>query len=105
MNYKNTLEEIKKEMRIRAITDELLAEQIKMPKEKLKRKLDGIDVIEVDELVDILSYLELSVNRVTEIYEKYKKQEMPTGRKISIVVNVPPVSEAKVSPRKLVYLK
>ena len=65
----------KKEMRIRAITDELLAEQIKMPKEKLKRKLDGIDVIEVDELVDILSYLELSVNRVTEIYEKYKKQE------------------------------
>ena len=69
------LEEIKKEMRIRAITDELLAEQIKMPKEKLKRKLDGIDVIEVDELVDILSYLELSVNRVTEIYEKYKKQE------------------------------
>ena len=41
MNYKNTLEEIKKEMRIRAITDELLAEQIKMPKEKLKRKLDG----------------------------------------------------------------
>ncbi|HJJ15058.1 MAG TPA: hypothetical protein OIM60_01250 [Clostridiaceae bacterium] len=75
MNYKNTLEEIKKEMRIRAITDELLAEQIKMPKEKLKRKLDGIDVIEVDELVDILSYLELSVNRVTEIYEKYKKQE------------------------------
>ena len=32
MNYKNTLEEIKKEMRIRAITDELLAEQIKMPK-------------------------------------------------------------------------
>ena len=74
MNYKNTLEEIKKEMRIRAITDELLAEQIKMPKEKLKRKLDGIDVIEVDELVDILS-LELSVNRVTEIYEKYKKQE------------------------------
>ena len=71
MNYKNTLEEIKKEMRIRAITDELLAEQIKMPKEKLKRKLDGIDVIEVDELVDILSYLELSVNRVTEIYEKY----------------------------------
>ena len=73
MNYKNTLEE--KEMRIRAITDELLAEQIKMPKEKLKRKLDGIDVIEVDELVDILSYLELSVNRVTEIYEKYKKQE------------------------------
>ena len=73
MNYKNTLEEIKKEMRIRAITDELLAEQIKMPKEKLKRKLDGIDVIEVDELVDILSYLELSVNRVTEIYEKYKK--------------------------------
>ena len=65
MNYKNTLEEIKKEMRIRAITDELLAEQIKMPKEKLKRKLDGIDVIEVDELVDILSYLELSVNRVT----------------------------------------
>ena len=68
MNYKNTLEEIKKEMRIRAITDELLAEQIKMPKEKLKRKLDGIDVIEVDELVDILSYLELSVNRVTEIY-------------------------------------
>ena len=28
----------------------LLAEQIKMPKEKLKRKLDGIDVIEVDEL-------------------------------------------------------
>lgn len=75
MNYKNTLEEIKKEMRIRAMTDELLAEQIKMPKEKLKRKLDGIDVIEVDELVDILSYLELSVNRVTEIYEKYKKQE------------------------------
>ena len=75
MNYKNTLEEIKKEMRIRSITDELLAEQIKMPKEKLKRKLDGIDVIEVDELVDILSYLELSVNRVTEIYEKYKKQE------------------------------
>ena len=75
MNYKNTLEEIKKEMRIRAITDELLAEQIKMPKEKLKRKLDGIDVIEVEELVDILSYLELSVNRVTEIYEKYKKQE------------------------------
>ena len=75
MNYKNTLEEIKKEMRIRAITDELLAEQIKMPKEKLKRKLDGIDVIEVDELVDILSYLELSVNIVTEIYEKYKKQE------------------------------
>ena len=75
MNYKSTLEEIKKEMRIRAITDELLAEQIKMPKEKLKRKLDGIDVIEVDELVDILSYLELSVNRVTEIYEKYKKQE------------------------------
>lgn len=75
MNYKNTLEEIKKEMRIRAITDELLAEQIKMPKEKLKRKLDGIDVIEVDELVDILSYLELSVNRVTEICEKYKKQE------------------------------
>lgn len=75
MNYKNTLEEIKKEMRIRAITDELLAEQIKMPKEKFKRKLDGIDVIEVDELVDILSYLELSVNRVTEIYEKYKKQE------------------------------
>lgn len=75
MNYKNTLEEIKKKMRIRAITDELLAEQIKMPKEKLKRKLDGIDVIEVDELVDILSYLELSVNRVTEIYEKYKKQE------------------------------
>ena len=75
MNYKNTLEEIKKEMRIRALTDELLAEQIKMPKEKLKRKLDGIDVIEVDELVDILSYLELSVNRVTEIYEKYKKQE------------------------------
>ena len=75
MNYKNTLEEIKKEMRIRAITDELLAEQIKMPKEKLKRKLDGIDVIEVDERVDILSYLELSVNRVTEIYEKYKKQE------------------------------
>ena len=75
MNYKNTLEEIKKEMRIRAITDELLAEQIKMPKEKLKRKLDGIDVIEVDELVDILSYLELSVNRVTEIYENYKKQE------------------------------
>lgn len=75
MNYKNTLEEIKKEMRIRAITDELLAEQIKMPKEKLKRKLDGIDVIEVDELVDILSYLELSVNRVAEIYEKYKKQE------------------------------
>ena len=75
MYYKNTLEEIKKEMRIRAITDELLAEQIKMPKEKLKRKLDGIDVIEVDELVDILSYLELSVNRVTEIYEKYKKQE------------------------------
>ena len=75
MNYKNTLEEIKKEMRIRAITDELLAEQIKMPKEKLKRKLDGIDVIEVDDLVDILSYLELSVNRVTEIYEKYKKQE------------------------------
>ena len=75
MNYKNTLEEINKEMRIRAITDELLAEQIKMPKEKLKRKLDGIDVIEVDELVDILSYLELSVNRVTEIYEKYKKQE------------------------------
>ena len=75
MNYKNTLEEIKKEMRIRAITDELLAEQIKMPKEKLKRKLDGLDVIEVDELVDILSYLELSVNRVTEIYEKYKKQE------------------------------
>ena len=75
MNYKNTLEEIKKEMRIRAITDELLAEQKKMPKEKLKRKLDGIDVIEVDELVDILSYLELSVNRVTEIYEKYKKQE------------------------------
>ncbi|CDE26287.1 unknown [Clostridium sp. CAG:440] len=75
MNYKNTLEEIKKEMRIRAITDEILAEQIKMPKEKLKRKLDGIDVIEVDELVDILSYLELSVNRVTEIYEKYKKQE------------------------------
>ncbi len=75
MNYKNTLEEIKKEMRIRAITDELLADQIKMPKEKLKRKLDGIDVIEVDELVDILSYLELSVNRVTEIYEKYKKQE------------------------------
>ena len=75
MNYKNILEEIKKEMRIRAITDELLAEQIKMPKEKLKRKLDGIDVIEVDELVDILSYLELSVNRVTEIYEKYKKQE------------------------------
>ena len=75
MNYKNTLEEIKKEMRIRAITDELLAEQIKMPKEKLKRKLDGIDVMEVDELVDILSYLELSVNRVTEIYEKYKKQE------------------------------
>ena len=75
MTYKNTLEEIKKEMRIRAITDELLAEQIKMPKEKLKRKLDGIDVIEVDELVDILSYLELSVNRVTEIYEKYKKQE------------------------------
>ena len=75
MNYKNTLEEIKKEMRIREITDELLAEQIKMPKEKLKRKLDGIDVIEVDELVDILSYLELSVNRVTEIYEKYKKQE------------------------------
>ena len=75
MNYKNTLEEIKKEMRIRAITDELLAEQIKMPKEKLKRKLDGIDVIEVDELVDILSYLELSVNRVTEIYEKYKNQE------------------------------
>lgn len=75
MNYKNTLEEIKKEMRIRAITDELLAEQIKMPKEKLKRKLDGIDVIEVDELVDIFSYLELSVNRVTEIYEKYKKQE------------------------------
>ena len=75
MNYKNTLEEIKKEMRIRAITDELLAEQIKMPKEKLKTKLDGIDVIEVDELVDILSYLELSVNRVTEIYEKYKKQE------------------------------
>ena len=75
MNYKNTLEEIKKEMRIRAITDELLAEQIKMPKEKLKRKPDGIDVIEVDELVDILSYLELSVNRVTEIYEKYKKQE------------------------------
>ena len=75
MNYKNTLEEIKKEMRIRAITDELLAEQIKMPKEKLKRKLDGIDVIEVDELVDILSYLELSVNRVTEIYEKYKKQD------------------------------
>ena len=75
MNYKNTLEEIKKEMRIRAITDELLAEQIKIPKEKLKRKLDGIDVIEVDELVDILSYLELSVNRVTEIYEKYKKQE------------------------------
>ena len=75
MKYKNTLEEIKKEMRIRAITDELLAEQIKMPKEKLKRKLDGIDVIEVDELVDILSYLELSVNRVTEIYEKYKKQE------------------------------
>ena len=75
MNYKNTLEGIKKEMRIRAITDELLAEQIKMPKEKLKRKLDGIDVIEVDELVDILSYLELSVNRVTEIYEKYKKQE------------------------------
>lgn len=75
MNYKNTLEEIKKEMRIRAITDELLAEQIKMQKEKLKRKLDGIDVIEVDELVDILSYLELSVNRVTEIYEKYKKQE------------------------------
>ena len=70
MNYKNTLEEIKKEMRIRAITDELLAEQIKMPKEKLKRKLDGIDVIEVDELVDILSYLELSVNRVTEIYRK-----------------------------------
>ena len=69
------VEEIKKEMRIRAITDELLAEQIKMPKEKLKRKLDGIDVIEVDELVDILSYLELSVNRVTEIYEKYKKQE------------------------------
>ena len=67
MNYKNTLEEIKKEMRIRAITDELLAEQIKMPKEKLKRKLDGIDVIEVDELVDILSYLELSVNIVTEI--------------------------------------
>ena len=75
MNYKNTLEEIKKEMRIRAITDELLAEQIKMPKEKLKRKLDGIDLIELDELVDILSYLELSVNRVTEIYEKYKKQE------------------------------
>ena len=75
MNYKNTLEEIKKEMRIRAITDELLAEQIKMPKEKLKRKLDGLDGIEVDELVDILSYLELSVNRVTEIYEKYKKQE------------------------------
>ena len=75
MNYKNTLEEIKKEMRIRAITDELLAEQIKMPKEKLKRKLDGIYVIWVDEFVDILSYLELSVNRVTEIYEKYKKQE------------------------------
>ena len=75
MNYKNTLEEIKKEMIIRAITDELLAEQIKLPKDKLKRKLDGIDVIEVDELVDILSYLELSVNRVTEIYEKYKKQE------------------------------
>ena len=73
MNYKNTLEEIKKEMRIRAITDELLAEQIKMPKEKLKRKLDGIDVIEVDELVDILSYLELSVNRVTEIYENKSK--------------------------------
>ena len=24
---------------------------------------------------NILSYLELSVNRVTEIYEKYKKQE------------------------------
>lgn len=81
MNYKNTLEEIKKEMRIRAITDELLAEQIKMPKEKLKRKLDGIDVIEVDELVDILSYLELSVNRVTEIYENIKNKSKIINKK------------------------
>ena len=39
MNYKNTLEEIKKEMRIRAITDELLAEQIKMPKENLRKQV------------------------------------------------------------------
>ena len=36
MNYKNTLEEIKKEMRIRAITDELLAEQ--NAKRKIKKK-------------------------------------------------------------------
>lgn len=68
----NVLNEIKKEMKLRNITEELLAKKVNIPLHILNKKLNGEETLEIDEFVDIISCLDLSVNRITQIYEKYK---------------------------------